>query len=215
MTGLTNLKYYYFDLGTQGRGEPARLLLHDADVSFEDIRIEFKDWLAFKNEIIEDYPAAALPLVKTGDGEYYGLTAPLMRFLGQQLGYDAVDKKKSHFVDQTADFVSDWFQDCIRIFFQPDQQEVHDKNLKGIHCGRMERMYGRYNEGPYLLGEQITYADFMVYAAMRQDKVLGSLLEKDMPNLFKFVQAFENRKNLKEYITSLPTDEPQIVIPVE
>ena len=70
----------------QGRGEPARLLLRDAGVPFEDNRLEFPEWVTLKNQLSKEYPAAALPLLKTGDGEYYGLTVPLMRFLSRELG---------------------------------------------------------------------------------------------------------------------------------
>ncbi|KAI8142723.1 glutathione S-transferase [Fennellomyces sp. T-0311] len=212
MTVLSNLKYYYLNLGTQGRGEPARLLLHDAGVSFQDNRLEYEDWLALKAKLAKEYPVGALPLLITGDNEYYGLSVPLMRMLGRELGYDVAGKKESHFVEQVADLTSDWFQDCVRLFFQPEQREFHNKNLKGIHVGRIERLYGCHSDGPYLLGPQITYVDFMVYAILRQDKLLTSL--KDYPNLAKFVESFENRKNLKEYIASYPTDEPDIVVPV-
>ncbi|KAI7850044.1 glutathione S-transferase [Circinella umbellata] len=214
MTVLTNLKYYYLNLGTQGRGEPARLLLHDANVSFEDNRLEFPEWMALKSELSKDYPVAALPLLKTGDGEYHGLSGPLMRFLGHELGYDAATKKEAHFIDQIADLSSDWLQDCIRLFFQPDQRDFHNKVFKPNHLGRMESMYGYYADGPYALGKQITYADFMVYSVLRQDNLVKDLNEEN-PNLFKFVQAFEDRKNLKEYIASFPKDEQPIVIPLE
>ncbi|KAI7847315.1 glutathione S-transferase [Circinella umbellata] len=197
MTVLTNLKYYYLNLGTQGRGEPARLLLHDANVSFEDNRLEFPEWMAFKR-----------------DGEYHGLSGPLMRFLAHELGYDAATKKEAHFIDQIADLSSDWLQDCIRLFFQPDQRDFHNKVFKPNHLGRMESMYGYYADGPYALGKQITYADFMVYSVLRQNNLVKDLIEEN-PNLFKYVQAFEDRKNLKEYIASFPKDEQPIVIPLE
>ena len=40
-------------------------------------------------------------------------------------------------------------------------------------------------------------------------------IKKETPNLSKFVQAFEDRKSLKEYIASFPKDEQPIVIPLE
>ncbi|KAI9269244.1 glutathione S-transferase [Phascolomyces articulosus] len=215
MTVLTNLKYYYLNIGTQGRGEPARLLLHDAGVPFEDIRLEFPDWFALKHEIMNDYPAAALPLLKTGDGEYHGLSGPLMRFLGRELGYDATSKKEARFVEQVSDLVGDWYQDYIRLFFQPDQKDFHNKHFRNLHIERFERLYGHHNDGPYVLGSQITYADFSVYAILRQDRVLESLDKKENPNLYRFVKEFEERKNIKEYIASFPKDEEPIVVPLD
>ncbi|KAG2220676.1 hypothetical protein INT45_008219 [Circinella minor] len=208
MTVLTNLKYYYLNLGTQGRGEPSRLLLHDANVSFEDNRLEFPEWMALKSELSKEYPAAALPLLKTGDGEYYGLSGPLMRFLSHELGYDAAGKKETHFIDQIADLSSDWLQDCIRLFFQPDQRDFHNKVFKPNHLGRMESMYGYHADGPYALVSDTSKNITTATATTTIDY-------KENPNLSKFVQAFEDRKNLKEYIAAFPKDEQPIVIPLE
>ena len=43
---MGKLKLIYFN--GRGRGEPARLILAQAGVEYEDERIEFEDWPAFK-----------------------------------------------------------------------------------------------------------------------------------------------------------------------
>ena len=43
---MGKLKLTYFN--GRGRGEPARLILAQAGVEYEDERIEFEDWPAFK-----------------------------------------------------------------------------------------------------------------------------------------------------------------------
>ncbi len=44
---MGKLKLTYFN--GRGRGEPSRLILAQAGVDYEDVRIEFADWPALKS----------------------------------------------------------------------------------------------------------------------------------------------------------------------
>ena len=50
MQTTTNIKLTYFNV--RGRAEPARLILAQAGVDYEDIRIEREDWPNYKESKI-------------------------------------------------------------------------------------------------------------------------------------------------------------------
>ncbi|KAM0458903.1 hypothetical protein ACHAPV_005893 [Trichoderma viride] len=64
-------------------------------------------------------------------------------------------------------------------------------------------------DGPYLLGDKITYADFAVYQSLDNDQRTGTLPARtimgyDLANLStsitKFKETFEQRPNIAQYI---------------
>ncbi|KAI9495849.1 hypothetical protein BDB00DRAFT_937392 [Zychaea mexicana] len=143
------------------------------------------------------YPVAVLPFIETQDGQYFGTTVPLLRILGKQL-------------EQTADLASGWVQDYVKIFFQPEQIKYHETEETPRHVVRFERIYGVYTNGPYALGNQITYADFLVYHIIRQEKLLEKL--ESCPNLDAFIKAFEGRPRIKACLATLPKQEADLVV---
>lgn len=53
-----------------------------------------------------------------------------------------------------------------------------------------------------MLGQEVTYADMMVYHMIDDESAKDNL--NDYPNLQKMVNAFEDRPNIKKYLASLP-----------
>ncbi|KAI9258866.1 class gamma glutathione S-transferase 2 [Phascolomyces articulosus] len=207
MVNLSHVKLTYFDIGTRGFGEPIKLLLQDSGVSHEYIRVKNDDnWPKKKIALIEeDLYFGTLPYVEL-EGKPYGASTPLLRYLSKKLGkYQGADDEKEHLVDTSADFCLDWRRDTNKAFFNPNDASIKKNYIeKDIpkHYGRFDRVYG-LNEGPYILGQEISYADFMVYHNLVNDGRTKQGLDQ-YPNLAKFVEALEERPNLKEYITTLP-----------
>ncbi|KAG0157140.1 Glutathione S-transferase/chloride channel, C-terminal [Penicillium digitatum] len=55
-------------------------------------------------------------------------------------------------------------------------------------------------DGPYLLGDKVTYADFAVYQSIDNDMRTGTIPDTLPPALTKLVEAFEVWPNLSAYI---------------
>ncbi|KAI7860531.1 class gamma glutathione S-transferase [Circinella umbellata] len=202
---LNNLKIVYFNLGTLGRAESIRLLLEDAGIEYQYESIERSTWPSFKEKLIsEGHPAGCVPYIVLDEKMYFGST-PIIRFLCKKLGqYKGSNDDEEQFIDACADFADDFWNSYFKILWNPTDEalkEEYEKNDGIKHLSRMERYYG-VNEGPYVLGTEISYVDFMVYHTLDDQKRTQNL--KNYPNLAKFIETFSARPNIAKYLTIAP-----------
>ncbi|RCH95649.1 hypothetical protein CU098_001948, partial [Rhizopus stolonifer] len=64
-----------------------------------------------------------------------------------------------------------------------------------------EKYYQQNSKGPYILGDRITYMDFMVYHLIDDEESIPTL--SNYPSLKLLVEEFEKRPKIKEYLDSL------------
>ncbi|KAL2836140.1 glutathione S-transferase [Aspergillus pseudoustus] len=193
---------HYLDIGSLGRGEVIRLFLQDAGIDFEDKRYPFNDtWQATSKELQEK------GISKTGKVpvlEYKGVLLaqhiPILRYLSRDLGaYDGTTNLEKYTVDAVADLYIDWraewasnlskVSDGYKSKFLPDYYTV------------LSEYYGR-SDGPFLLGDRISYADFAVYQSIDNDAGIGALPEFLPEQIVKFKKAFEERPLVAQYLQS-------------
>ncbi|KAI8147291.1 class gamma glutathione S-transferase [Fennellomyces sp. T-0311] len=202
---IPHVKLTYFNIGTRGFGEVVKQFLQDSGASHEYIRIEKDEtWPAKREQLIEDGDVfGAVPFIEY-EGKIYGGSTPILRFLSKKLGkYHGTNDDDEHYIDMAADFSKDWHITSLKALFSQDQavKETFVNVDEPKHYERFERVYG-LRGGPYLMGDEITYADFLVYHNIDNDGRRYKL--EKYPNLDKFVKAYEARPNLKEYISTLP-----------
>ncbi|RCI04010.1 hypothetical protein CU098_011149 [Rhizopus stolonifer] len=210
MSGLSNLKLYYFTQvkgkTTLGRGEYVRLLLEDAGVDFEYDRCTFEEWGIQKEKLIaQGIHKPTLPYI-TIDGKYYGNTAPIMRFISKKLDkYQGKDEDEAQLVDAYADTVTDditrWAAANFRGIEQLTQKYNEVDRPQAFET--YERILGS-KPGPYLLGEEVSYADFFLYHYLEDDASAfeASDFKSTHPHLAAFIEAIQNRPNLKKYLAT-------------
>lgn len=122
-------------------------------------------------------------------------------------------------VDQMISVLSDYiFHHVVFGISKPrDQYEKEGKNEEEIKkllesrlktSGRIIRAVDNMVQGPFLCGEELTWADYFVFPAMAD---LYSLPERDFfaengPKLFKWYQMFEKRKEAIETFPNTVAD---------
>ncbi|KAI8137617.1 glutathione S-transferase [Fennellomyces sp. T-0311] len=207
MVDLSSVKLYYFDFHNPSyRGENIKLLLEDAAIPYEYIIYKWKEWPQKRDAwIAAGGLEGALPVLETADGKRYGMTVPIMRFLSKQLGkYYGSNADEEHWVDVVTDLTNDWY-DAFNQYneymdgadFEPTSRAKYLKEVLPKHLDRIERFY-KAKEGPYALGSEISFADFMVYHMIKDDQ-----LTQLPPHLAALVKAFEERPNIKKYLATL------------
>ncbi|KAF4459275.1 Glutathione S-transferase chloride channel C-terminal [Fusarium albosuccineum] len=192
--------YHYLDIGRLGRGEVVYLFLKDAGIQFKEVRYPYDDtWPAASEKLREK------GITRTGKVpslEYNGLILtqhiPTLRYLARELGqYDGETSLEKYTVDAVADVYIDWRYNWVA-------------NLKGVTKEFKDEFVPWYydvitkyyaeNEGPYLLGDKITYVDFAVYQSLDNDKRIGSSPTKLSAPLQKLKEAIEARPKIAAYL---------------
>ncbi|KAJ5688689.1 glutathione S-transferase [Penicillium macrosclerotiorum] len=192
--------YHYLDIGRLGRGEVVKLFLVDSGIGFKEVRYAYDDtWPQTSKSLIQQgiTRSGKLPSL-----EYEGLILtqhiPILRYLSRKLGkYNGETNSEKYNVDAVADIYIDW-----RSRWVANLTEKKDE-YKDDFVPKYYQLIGQYysdHEGPYLLGNKITYADFAIYQSIDNDKRTGTLPSNLPEALVKFKEAFEGRPNVAKYI---------------
>ncbi|KAJ5088914.1 glutathione S-transferase [Penicillium angulare] len=176
MTSKTDIPvYHYLDIGRLGRGEVVNLFLKDAGIEVHQARYP---WDASWSQQSESLKKQGITRTgKVPSLEYKGriLTQhiPILRYLARDLQrYDGGTNWEKYHVDAVSDIYVDWRAKWVGYLMEAsaeykDQYVVEYYNL-------MAEYYSDY-EGPYLLGEKITYVDFAIFQSMDNDERTGTL----------------------------------------
>ncbi|KAG2208969.1 hypothetical protein INT47_011109 [Mucor saturninus] len=205
---MEKITLYYFIVGdkvTRARGENVKLLLEDAGLDNEYVRLSRdENWSAKKAQLIEEgFLSPTLPYIEVG-GKKFGKTVPIMQYISVKLGnkYHGSNAEEDQYLAYVAEITNEWFECLKNAFIGNDEKKENHKNIvTPRYINLFEKSYAKH-DGPYILGEKITYPDFLVYHLLDDDLALHRL--DGSPNLQKFVGAFEQRPNIKKYLATLP-----------
>ncbi|CAE6458308.1 unnamed protein product [Rhizoctonia solani] len=206
---------HYFDFLSRGRGEVLRLFFEDAGIAFKDHRIAFDDYSSqvVSGEITKLNPLKSLPVVEIGDAKYVQSYA-LLRLLARQLGkYDGKNDLERYYVDAINDIASDWRTKFVDSAFQSTKTGLGPKenqdDLKYHKSFTVPKFASALNThlstnvlssgGPFVLGKEITYADFVIFQIAHDDDWVG--LDAN-PRLNELIEAVKARPRLAEYFKS-------------
>ncbi|RGP79399.1 glutathione s-transferase p 10 [Fusarium longipes] len=201
MSSDNSVVYHYLAIGKLGRGEPIKLFMIDAGIEFEERRYARDDtWPETKEKLIKQ------GLTRNGQVpslEYKGraLTGhvPILRYLSRDLGrYDGESNEDKYLTDLVSDIYVDWRAQWVRNLKEGPRSEY-----KETIAPQYYDLIGKYyadREGPYLLGDKISYTDFVVYVSIDNDARTKTLPESLPESLVRFKAAFEARPKLVEYI---------------
>ncbi|KAI8331699.1 class gamma glutathione S-transferase [Chlamydoabsidia padenii] len=215
---FTTATLHYFDIqgkpSTAAWGENLNLFLRDAGIEFTYIRHEGSEWPALKKDLIENKKVAhaTMPFVEI-DGKVYNKTVPALRYLSKRLGkYRGANDEEEYLLDVVSDIFRDHFGSYGPLFKSTDKEKLQEHFEKDTikYLAAYDTIYAQNKTGPYVLGENISYADFLVYHMIDDDNFAlrdhYDLIQKDYPNVANFIQAFTQRPNLVNYFSSLKKD---------
>ncbi|KAJ0421732.1 hypothetical protein BJY00DRAFT_103694 [Aspergillus carlsbadensis] len=215
------LVYHYLTLGRLGRGEVVNLFLKDAGFEFKDVRYAYDEtWPETSKKLQQEglTRTGLLPAVEY-KGERLTQHLPILRYFAREVGgYDGETNWEKYIVDAVGDIYVDWRVRptfSIPCAMHPDAQTNTSQshwvaNLKGGNADYKSKIVPEYynlvgqyyseREGPYLLGDKVTYVDFAVFQSIDNDRRTGTLPESLPESLVRFEKAFEARPKIAEYI---------------
>ncbi|PTB66205.1 glutathione S-transferase [Trichoderma citrinoviride] len=191
---------HYLDIGRLGRGEVVRLFLRDAGIEFNDVRHAYNDtWPATSAKLKEQ------GITRTGkvpalliNGLVLNQHIPILRYLARETGrYDGETNHEKFQVDAVADVYNDWRIQWVAML-KGVTDEYRNKIVPEYY--KVISEYYSANNGPYLLGGKVTYADFAVYQSIDNDERIGALPAELPEAVQRFREAFEARPTIAAYI---------------
>lgn len=193
--------------GIRGLGEPARLLLRHQAADWVDEHIVIDRWLAMKND--EDLPFGNLPFIDD-DGKKISQSCTVMRYLGRK--FDLMPKSdddvvKAEIVEQEIYDLRNRFTRTIHNIFRGGSETgIFDYEfMKGIFIERLKERLPKFEElltGSFILGDDISYVDFMVCEYLDQFRDFAPQLFEDLPNIGSYLARFQGLPHLKEWYES-------------
>ncbi|QYT00309.1 hypothetical protein H0G86_007396 [Trichoderma simmonsii] len=200
MAAQSSTVFHYLDIGRMGRGEVVNLFLKDAGLEYQDIRYSYpgETWQNTSDELKRRglTRTGKLPAVEY-NGHVLNQHIPTLRYLARDLGrYDGETSWEKYVVDAVSDIYIDWRFKWVANLGNP----IEYKNDIAPQYYDVLAQYYSESEGPYLLGDKITYADFAVYQSIDNDQRTGTLPTKLPDAISKFRETFEQRPNIAEYI---------------
>ncbi|KAI4195734.1 MAG: hypothetical protein LQ350_007015 [Teloschistes chrysophthalmus] len=202
---------HYLDFASRGRGQVVRLMWEDAGIAYTDIRYGFDEYPEYKKTVIaEKNPTTTLPVIEL-NGKILTQSYAILRHFARQLGeYDGETEEEKYLTDMICDIGSDWRTLFVNALFSPNKDETYPKHqetdrnrfLKALETHLSSHDLSR--QGPYVIGEKVTYADLVIYQVMHDESLTqdGRKGLQEYPRLKQLVDAFEDRPNVKKFLES-------------
>ncbi|KAI8647523.1 hypothetical protein BD408DRAFT_408076 [Parasitella parasitica] len=204
MSQMDRITLCYFMLETSstfGRGENVKLMLVDAGLDHDYGRIRRDEWPPFKKQLQQEGAhSSTLPYIEIA-GQKFFKSVPIMRYVSTKMGgiYHGATPEEDQLLDVVAELNDTWFEQMKRAFYGSEElKEEYTNKTIPAQIDIFEKFYSD-RKGPYLLGEKLTYPDFLIYHMIDDN----TLREKLTSNLIKFIDAFEQRPNMIKYLKHL------------
>jgi glutathione S-transferase len=194
MAAPYELIYY---VGVPGRGEHVRLVLEEAGASYTDTAsLAMAECREVVTKTLDcgqgNPPYYAPPLFRHGD-LLISQTSNILMYLGSKLGLSGSKENDSWRVNALAltalDGLSNEVHDChhpigIELYYEDQREESARRSKEWIknrlpkHLGYWEKVLNseESSKGPWLLGEEFTYADLVLFQASTPCFLFDSLL---------------------------------------
>jgi len=121
-----------------------RLLLHDAKVDYEDVRMSYDEWLKMKAEHPEKFEFGQLPVLER-DGKCYPQSLSIMRMLAKEHGFYPKEKEELWRVESIIDWRDDYLNRYIPIMMEKDE-EAKKKGAEEFVAGFLQTWLKKVEE---------------------------------------------------------------------
>uniref|UniRef100_A0A5F9CD48 Glutathione S-transferase n=1 Tax=Oryctolagus cuniculus TaxID=9986 RepID=A0A5F9CD48_RABIT len=194
----------YWDI--RGLAHAIRLLLEYTDTSYEEKRYTMGDapdydqsqWLSEKFTLGLDFPN--LPYLIDGTRKLTQSNA-ILRYLARKHGLCGETEEERIRVDILENQLMDNRFQLVNVCYSPDFEKLKPEYLKGLP--EKLQLYSQFlGKRPWFAGDKITFADFLVYDVLDQNRIFVPGCLDAFPNLKDFMSRFEGLPKISAYMKS-------------
>lgn len=202
---MPDIKLTYFNI--RARAEPARLILAQAGVKYQDERLpnyweEPEPWARLKPEV----PFGQLPVLRYGDATVSQSTT-INRFLAREFGLMGATSLEAALVDEVVDTVQGLLEADYAVFHEKDEarsarmaERYHEETVPRTLGLLEKRLAGR--GGDYFVGGGLTLADIMYFYYWSEYKDREAT--RRYPKLSQLASRVESLPNIKTWLENRP-----------
>ncbi len=194
-------KVHYFD--SQGRGEMIRLLLRQAKMPFDDVRIKMAEWAGKK----DTFPLKQVPVFECS-GKQMSQSDAIMHSLSLKFGYLPLEPVKYGKTIELSMIIKDIYEEFVRVFYSKLPEPVKQKLLGDYYTKRLplqlaaiEKRLKANKCQDFLIGRKYSMADFYLIGAAKW-LILNPTSAKD------YEPALNAAPTVKQYLTKRLADFP-------
>uniref|UniRef100_A0A914DEB3 glutathione transferase n=1 Tax=Acrobeloides nanus TaxID=290746 RepID=A0A914DEB3_9BILA len=197
---MVQYKLSYFDI--RGLGETARLILHYANVPFEDDRIKEEDWPSRK----ATFQYGKVPVLEV-DGKILAESFAINRYLARQFGLAGKDDFESAQIDAVADFHKDVYNELVPYISTKLGYKQGDLvSLKQAFFESADKLFPTYvkllkeSGSGFFAKSGVSWVDFLVANYLLSRRINEPEVLKKHQDLEEFVDRVHALPQIKEYV---------------
>ncbi|XP_060071033.1 S-crystallin SL11-like [Ylistrum balloti] len=197
-------KLTYFN--GRGRAESIRIVLTEAGIPFEDIRVSKKEWTAMKDST----PTHTLPILEIDNGIVLSQSTAILIFLGSQLNMYSKDIMEMYRIDLIMNMMDDLIDKVLVPALTEKDPNLKAEKTKAVEKenlpGYMKTLSRELEAGGngYFVGTKLTIADVKVFTVL--ENMAGAFPEtiakwKDIKG---FMERIASRPKIAAWIKGRP-----------
>ncbi|XP_035208100.1 glutathione S-transferase Mu 1-like [Stegodyphus dumicola] len=188
----------YWDM--RGLAEPIRYLLHYKKVDFEDKRYALRgdDWQNDKFQLNLDFPN--LPYY-IDDKVKMTQSIAILRYLARKYGLAGKTEEQNVRIEMAEQQIYDFFSSLNRTCYNPEFEKLKAEFVKSVPA-QLKLFAAFLGDRKFLVGDELTYVDFMAYDTFDFYRLLIPGVYDDFPTLKSYLDRIEALPELQEYFQS-------------
>jgi len=202
---MPNYKLTYFN--SRGKAETIRMLFAEANVQYEDNRLDRANWPNLKPTM----PFGQVPVLEV-DGKVLPQSKAIAKYVAKELHLDGKNSLEAAFCDAYVEGVDDVARHMMAYRMEKDPQKKEElyQKFKEEHAKPFLDRYEKFlsdNGSGFFVGQSLTWADIYIYDALLKLKSKDAQAIEQHPKLKAFITAIESRPNIKNWIEKRPVTE--------
>lgn len=205
------MRLVYWDV--RGYAESARYILRYSETEYTDERMtasaeRFVQWMGEKYTLGLGLPN--LPYLIDGDIKLSQSLA-IVRYLGRKFGLVAGDNEQDITrVEMVEQEMTDFKNAFGKICYDPQFEDKKPAYLESL-AKKISTFDGYLGAGPFVLGDKLTYVDFLVYEFFSQINKLAPEEVAKGPNIVNHRDNFERLPTLQGWFESEEAKVPRYI----